>query len=163
MAENIMLFWRIHFANFFFIMLLILIVKHPSALVAWEHALPCSVCCDIIATLHSAMAALVSITLLSRLFTDSSPVLRRLPDCFPRYFLHLCYDWSLCLAQLTPTYGVTSMSFLPGCHRPFCRSACLCSLPLLSWVSLIFIVWFLTFLLLPTSTICFSMFSLQPS
>ena len=27
----------------------------------------------------------------------------------PRCFLHLCYDWSLCLAQLTPAYGVTSM------------------------------------------------------
>ena len=48
------------------------------------------------------------------------------------YFLHLCYDWSLCLAQLTPAYGVTSMSFRPGCHRPFRRSACLRSLLLLS-------------------------------
>ena len=41
------------------------------------------------------------------------------------------------------------MSFLRGCHRPFHRSACLRSLPLLSWVSLLFIVWFLSFLLLP--------------
>ena len=40
------------------------------------------------------------------------------------------------------------MSFRPGCHRPFHRSACLCSLLLLSWVSLLFIVWFLSFLLL---------------
>lgn len=33
---------------------------------------------------------------------------------------------------LTPAYGVTSMSFRPGCHRPFRRSACLRSLLLLS-------------------------------
>ena len=46
--------------------------------------------------------------------------------------LHLCYDWSLCLAQLTPAYGVTSMPFRPGCHRPFHRSVSLCSLLLLS-------------------------------
>lgn len=39
MAENVMLFWRIHFANFSFIMLLILILRHPSALVAWETCL----------------------------------------------------------------------------------------------------------------------------
>ena len=37
-------------------------------------------------------------------------------------FLHLGYDWSLCLAQLTPAYGVTSMPIHPGCHRPFSRS-----------------------------------------
>ena len=24
------------------------------------------------------------------------------PTCFPRYFLHLCYDWSLCLAPSLP-------------------------------------------------------------
>ena len=73
----------------------------------------------------------------------------------------------LCLAQLTisfaPLIGVTSMSFRPGCHRPFCRSYRLRSLLLLSWVSLLFIVWFLSFLLLPPSTSCFSMSSLQPS
>ena len=33
------------------------------------------------------------------------------------------WSWSLCLAQLTPAYGVTSMPFLPGCHRPFSRSS----------------------------------------
>ena len=33
---------------------------------------------------------------------------------------------------LAPAYGVTSMSFRPGCHRPFHRSACLRSLLLLS-------------------------------
>ena len=54
------------------------------------------------------------------------------PACFPRYFLNLCYDWSLCLAPSLPPYGVTSMSFRPGCHRPFHRSYCLRSLPLLS-------------------------------
>lgn len=37
-------------------------------------------------------------------------------------FLHLGYHWSLCLAQLTPAYGVTSMPIHPGCHRPFTRS-----------------------------------------
>lgn len=50
-----------------------------------------------------------------------------------------------------PLNGVTSMPFRPGCHRPFHRSACLCSLPLLSWVSLLF-VWFLSFLLLLSPT-----------
>lgn len=64
------------------------------------------------------------------------------PTCFPRYFLHLSYDWSLCLAPSLLLNGVTSMSFRPGCHRPFHRSACLCSLLLLSWVSLLFIVGF---------------------
>ena len=54
------------------------------------------------------------------------------PTCFPRYFLHLGYDWSLCLAPSLPPFGVTSMSFRPGCHRPFHRSYCLRSLPLLS-------------------------------
>ena len=46
--------------------------------------------------------------------------------------LHLGYDWRLCLAQLTPAYGVTSMPFHQGCHRPSRRSASLCSLLLLS-------------------------------
>ena len=45
-----------------------------------------------------------------------------LTDCFPPCFLHLGYHWSLCLAQLTPAYGVTSMPIHPGCHRPFTRS-----------------------------------------
>ena len=54
------------------------------------------------------------------------------PTCFPRYFLHLGYDWSLCLSPSLLPYGVTSMSFRPGCHRPFHRSYCLRSLPLLS-------------------------------
>ena len=74
------------------------------------------------------MAALVSITLLSRLFTDFPPVPRRLPDCFPRYFLHLGYDGAYALRNSLPLNGVTSMSFRPGCHRPFHRSACICSL-----------------------------------
>ena len=61
-------------------------------------------------------------------------------------------------------YGVTSMSFRPGCHRPFHRSYCLRSLLLLSWVSLLFIVLvsvFSCFCYPPT--LCFSIFSLQPS
>ena len=80
------------------------------------------------------------------------------------YFLHLGYDWSLCLAPSLLPYGVTSMSFRPGCHRPFRRSYCLRSLPLLSWVSLLFIVLvsvFSCFCYPPT--LCFSIFSLQPS
>ena len=102
------------------------------------------------------MAALVSITLL----------------VYPRCrFVRLAFRAISCTSAmmelmpcaLTPAYGVTSMSFRPGCHRPFHRSACIRSLLLLSWVSLLFIVWFLSFLLLPPSTICFSMSSLQPS
>ena len=50
-----------------------------------------------------------------------------------------------------PLNGVTSMPFRPGCHRPFHRSVRLRSLPLLSWVSLLF-VWFLSFLLLLSPT-----------
>ena len=59
------------------------------------------------------MAALESITLLvyPRHYASS--------DLLSRYFLHLCYDWNLCLSQLAPAYGVTSMPFRPGCHRPF--------------------------------------------
>ena len=45
------------------------------------------------------------VTLLSRLI--SSPV-----RLLTRYLLHLSYDWSLCLAQLTPAYGVTSFRFV---------------------------------------------------
>lgn len=45
------------------------------------------------------------VTLLSRLI--SSPV-----RLLTRYLLHLSYDWSLCLAQLTPAYGVTSFRFI---------------------------------------------------
>ncbi len=93
---------------------------------AWEHAPPCSVCCDIIATLHSAMAALVSITLL----------------IYPRFrFVRLASRATSCTSAMIGAYalrnsllpyGVTSMSFRPGCHRPFHRSYCLRSLPLLS-------------------------------
>ena len=64
--------------------------------------------------------------------TTLSSLLHGLSDCLPRYFLHLGYDWSLCLAPSLPPYGVTSMSFRPGCHRPFHRSYCLRSLPLQS-------------------------------
>ena len=49
------------------------------------------------------VAALKSITLLTY------PRLTASSGLLPRCFLHLCYDWSLCLAQLTPAYGVTSM------------------------------------------------------
>lgn len=45
------------------------------------------------------------VTLLSRLI--SSPV-----RLLTRYLLHLSYDWSLCLAQLTPACGVTSFRFI---------------------------------------------------
>ena len=54
--------------------------------------------------------------------TTLSSLLHGLSDCLPRYFLHLCYDWSLCLAQLTPACGVASMPIHPGCHRPFPHS-----------------------------------------
>ena len=69
----------------------------PSALVAWEGLAP-------VFTHHIYMvAALKSITLLTY------PRLTASSGLLPRCFLHLCYDWSLCLAQLTPAYGVTSM------------------------------------------------------
>ena len=45
------------------------------------------------------------VTLLSRLI--SSPV-----RLLTRYLLHLSYDWSLYLAQLTPACGVTSFRFV---------------------------------------------------
>jgi hypothetical protein len=54
--------------------------------------------------------------------TTLSSLLHGLSDCLSRYFLHLCYDWSLCLAQLTPACGVASMPIHPGCHRPFPHS-----------------------------------------
>ena len=43
------------------------------------------------------VAALVSITLLT--YPRFYPLR---PACFPRYFLNLCYDWSLCLAPSLP-------------------------------------------------------------
>ena len=52
---------------------------------------------------QSAMAALVSITLLSRLFTDSSPVHRRLPDCF-RAILCTSAMMELMPCALAPAY-----------------------------------------------------------
>ena len=92
------------------------------------------------------VAALESITLLTY------PRLTASSGLLSRCFLHLCYDWSLCLAQLTPAYGVTSIPFLPGCHRPFHRSNCLRSLPLLSLWLLAFryLCFFLLLLLLPS-------------
>lgn len=63
------------------------------------------------------------VTLLSRLI--SSPV-----RLLTRYLLHLSYDWSLCLSQLTPAYWCDFVPFHSGCHRPsssaFCRFCCLC-------------------------------------
>ena len=54
------------------------------------------------------------------------------------------------------------MPFRPGCHRPFHRSACICSLLLLSQDCVLFSFGSVSLLLLST-TLCFSMFSLQPS
>ena len=59
--------------------------------------------CDFVA--RQTTAALLFVTLLSRLI--SSPV-----RLLTRYLLHLSYDWSLCLAQLTPACGVTSFRFV---------------------------------------------------
>ena len=104
------------------------------------------------------VAALKSITLLTY------PRLTASSGLLSRCFLHLCYDWSLCLAQLAPAYGVTSMPFLPGCHRPFHRSNCLRSLPLLSlWLLTFLFVWISFFASATLSILCFSMSSRQPS
>ena len=98
------------------------------------------------------MAALVSITLLSRLFTDSSPMPRRLPDCFPRYFLHLCYDWSLCLTQLTPAYGVTSICrFVQAATALSITQSFFARMPLLSLWLLAFLFFGFLHSLLPPS------------
>lgn len=123
----------------------VLIYRHPSALVAWEHALPTDN--GRISVYHAA---------------DLSTLPLR-PTCFPRYFLHLGYDWSLCLAPSLLPYGVTSMSFRPGCHRPFHRSEsvsarCLCCLRIAYSLRLVLFLCFCY----PT-TLCFSISSLQPS
>ena len=81
------------------------------------------------------VAALESITLLSWLHTDSSPVLHRsqiasrATSCTSAMTSFRRWSWSLCLAQLTPACGVASMPIHPGCHRPFhhfCRSSLVC-------------------------------------
>ncbi len=73
------------------------------------------------------MAALV----LSRCCPDSTTLssqLHGLPDCFRAILFTSAitsfrrWSWSLCLAQLTPAYGATSMPFHPGCRCPFSHS-----------------------------------------
>ena len=61
---------------------------------------------------------------------------------------------------LAPAYGVTSMPFHPGCHRPFYRSTDVRSLPLLSLGLLAALLDFCLFMLLPPSRpSCFSISS----
>ena len=71
------------------------------------------------------------VTLLSWLH-NVLPVASRPIRLLTRYLLHLSYDWSLCLAQLTPAYGVTSFPFRPGCHRLSCHQHSVALLPLLA-------------------------------
>jgi hypothetical protein len=94
-------------------------IRLPSAFPrAW---VPSVVCSDI------PQAALKSIRLLSWLhyaFLAASS----LTDCFrPASCTSAItsfrrWSWSLCLTPSAPAYGVTSMPFRQGCHRPFHRS-----------------------------------------
>ena len=68
---------------------------------AWEHALPIDN--GRISVYHAA---------------DLSTLPLR-PTCFPRYFLHLGYDWSLCLAQLTPAIRCDFDVVSSGLPPPF--------------------------------------------
>lgn len=89
------------------------------------------------------------VTLLSRLM--SSPV-----RLLTRYLLHLSYDWSLCLAQLTPACGVTSFRFVQAATAlPVISILSLCCLCWL-WVRVI-LCCFLSFSSLFPQPLCFSM------
>ena len=83
------------------------------------------------------------------------------PTCFPRYFLHLGYGGAYALRNSLPLNGVTSMSFRPGCHRPFRRSCCLGSLPLL-FLDCVLVCLISVFLFLHPRTIASASSSLQP-
>jgi hypothetical protein len=97
---------------------------------------------------------------LSRCCLGSYP---RLSDCLHahlldgafRLLLHLCYDWSLCLAQLTPAYGVTSFRLIRAATA-LLRQRSVALLPLLAMgthQSLLLTVFFL----LRSLNRCFSM------
>lgn len=65
---------------------------------------------------------------------------------------------------LAPAYGVTSMPFRPGCHRPFHHSVVLRSYASAVIVVARFsILWFPSFASATLSTLCFSTSSRQPS
>lgn len=80
------------------------------------------------------------------------------------YFLHLGYDWSLCLAQLTPAIRCDFDVVSSGLPPPFSSlRTCLRSLLLLSWVSLLFCFGFYFSCFCHPRPSCFSISSLQPS
>ena len=83
------------------------------------------------------------ITLLSRLI--SSPV-----RLLTRYLLHLYYDWSLCLAQLTPAYGVTSFRFIQAATALHHQHS-VALLLLLAWVRVILYCLLSFFFLVPST------------
>lgn len=86
------------------------------------------------------------VTLLSRLM--SSPV-----RLLTRYLLHLSYDWSLCLAQLTPAYGVTSFRFIQAATAlPIISILSLCCLCWL-WVRVILCCLLSFFFLVPSTIV----------
>ena len=91
----------------------------------------CFVYCAEIQSQQRTVAALVSNTLLVYPRFRFVRLAFHATSCTSAMTSFRRWSWSLCLAQLTPAYGVTSMPFRPGCHRPFhhfCRSplACLC-------------------------------------
>ena len=85
------------------------------------------------------------------------------PTCFPRYFLHLCYDWSLCLAQLAPAYWCDFDVVSSGLPPPFpsLRLSPLVA-SAVSGLRTLF-VWFCFFCFCYPTTICFSIYSLHQS
>ena len=124
----------------------VLIYRHPSALVAWEHAL--SIDNGRISVYHAA---------------DLSTLPLR-PTCFPRYFLHLGYDWSLCLSQLTPAIRCDFDVVSSGLPPPFpSLRTCFRSLPLLSQDCVFSSFGSVSFASAIPRPSCFSIFSLQPS
>ena len=120
---------------------------------AWEHALPTDN--GRISVYHAAVPAL------HRFITYASSPARLLSALLLAPLL--C--WSLCLAQLTPAYGVTSICrFVQAATALSITQSFFARMPLLSlWLLAFLFVWISSFASATLSTLCFSMSSRQPS